>query len=174
MPSCTQCIRARADCPGYRNLLDLKFRDQSEEVIRHCRAPARKRRQDTLIATSSGDGSAVAITSIPDGALVRSVQQSVAKRYIFANYMTGGSRCGHMNYLLPLIEDPRNTAVNTALDAVALAALSNVRLSPRTMLRAQQEYTAALTQTNRALMDPIMCKTDDTLAAVVLLGIYEV
>ncbi|KAI1161687.1 hypothetical protein F5B18DRAFT_627264 [Nemania serpens] len=174
VPSCTQCIRARADCPGYRNLLDLKFRDQNEEVIRHCRAPARKKRQDTSIAASSGDGSAVAITSIPDSALVRSVQQNVAKRYIFANYMTGGSRCGHMNYLLPLIEDPRNTAVNTALDAVALAALSNVRLSPRTMLRAQQEYIAVLTQTNRALKDPIMCKTDDTLAAVVLLGIYEV
>jgi hypothetical protein len=174
MPSCTQCIRAKVDCPGYRNPLDLRFRDQSEEVIRHCRAAARKKRQDTSITASSYDGSATAITIIPDTALVHSVQQDFAKRHIFANYMTGGSRCDHMKYLVPLIEDPRNTAVNTALGAVALAALSNVQLSPRTMLRAQREYTAVLSQTNRALKDPIICKTDDTLAAVVLLGIYEV
>ncbi|KAI1121820.1 hypothetical protein F5Y10DRAFT_255475 [Nemania abortiva] len=175
VPSCTQCIRARVDCPGYRNALDLKFRDQSQEVIRHCRAPARKKRQGTSTDTPSRESTAAAATTIiPNGALVHSVQQNLARRYIFANYMTGGSRCGHMAYLLPLIEDPQNMAVNTALDAVALAAFSNIRLSPRTMLRAQREYTAVLSRTNRALRDPILCKTDDTLAAVVLLGIYEV
>ncbi|TGJ81415.1 hypothetical protein E0Z10_g7358 [Xylaria hypoxylon] len=116
---------------------------------------------------------AAAATIIPESIAVHSVQE-LAQRYIYANYVTGGSRCGPMSYLVLLIEDPRNTAVNTALDAVGLAALSNIRLSPRTMLKAQREYTKALSQTNRALRDPIMCKADDTLAAVVLLGIYEV
>lgn len=79
-----------------------------------------------------------------------------------------------MSYLVPLIEDSRNMTANAALDAVALAGLSNVRLSTQTMLRAQREYITVLSQINRALKDPILCKTDDTLAAVVLLGIYEV
>jgi hypothetical protein len=79
-----------------------------------------------------------------------------------------------MTYLLPLIGNPRNSAVNAAVNAVSMAALSNIRLSPRTMLKAQREYTTALREINLALQDPIMCKRDDTLAAVDLLGLFEV
>ncbi|KAI1145917.1 hypothetical protein F4825DRAFT_224813 [Nemania diffusa] len=174
VPSCTQCIRARVECPGYRNPLDLKFRDQSEEVIRHCRLPTSKKLKETSIAVSSRDGTAAATSIISNSALAHSAQQNLAKQAIFVNYITGGSRCGHMSYLVPLIEDSRNMTANAALDAVALAGLSNVRLSTQTMLRAQREYITVLSQINRALKDPILCKTDDTLAAVVLLGIYEV
>ncbi|KAI0431168.1 hypothetical protein F5Y09DRAFT_305765 [Xylaria sp. FL1042] len=175
IPSCTQCIRAKVGCSGYRNPLDLNFRDQSEEIARNYRLPLRKKRQKTPIVASPRDDTAAAETPaiISENHLAHSVQ-NLAQRYSFANYMTGGPRCGRMSYLASLMEDPRNTAVNTALDAVALAAFSNVRLSPGTMLKAQREYTVALSRTNRALKDPIMCKTDDTLAAVVLLGIYEV
>jgi hypothetical protein len=79
-----------------------------------------------------------------------------------------------MSYLVPLIEDPQNFAVNSALNAVGLAALSNIRMSPQMMLKARREYTAALSHTNQALRDPIKSKQDDILAAVVLLGMFEV
>lgn len=80
-----------------------------------------------------------------------------------------------MSYLLPLMKDTRNSLVlTTALAAVGLAALSNIRLSPRMMLQARKEYTTALSQTNYALRDPVLSKRDDTLAAVVLLGMFEV
>jgi hypothetical protein len=79
-----------------------------------------------------------------------------------------------MSYLLPLIQNPQNAALNAALNAVGLAALSNIRMSPRMMLKARREYTTALSQTNHALRDPFLSKQDDTLAAVVLLGMFEV
>lgn len=101
-------------------------------------------------------------------------EQEIARSYLYANYIIGGPRCGHMSYLLPLMERSRNSAVNAAVSAVALAALANIRLSPKTMLKAQQEYTTALSKTNLALKDPSMCKTDDILAAVVMLGMFEV
>jgi hypothetical protein len=101
-------------------------------------------------------------------------EQDIARSFLYVNYMTGGPRCGHMSYLLPLMEGSRNSAANAAVSAVALAALSNVRLSPKTMRKAQKEYTTALSLTNLALQDPIMCRTDDTLAAVVMLGTFEV
>jgi tRNA U34 5-carboxymethylaminomethyl modifying GTPase MnmE/TrmE len=79
-----------------------------------------------------------------------------------------------MSYLVPLIKDPRNFAVNAALNAVGLAALSNIRMSPQMMIKARREYTTALSHTNHALRDPIKSKQDDILAAVVLLGMFEV
>jgi hypothetical protein len=100
--------------------------------------------------------------------------QDLAKGYFFSHYITGGLEGGHMSYLLPLIADPRNVAVNSALNAVGLAALSNIRLSPQLMLKARREYTNALSETNRALASIAMSKRDDTLAAVVLLGMFEV
>lgn len=100
--------------------------------------------------------------------------QEMARSYLYVNYMTGSPRCGYMSYLLPLIDGSRNSAVNAAVNAVALAALSNIRMSPKAMLQAQQEYTTALSKTNMALRDPVMCKRDDILAAVVMLGIFEV
>ncbi|CAI7570855.1 unnamed protein product [Penicillium bialowiezense] len=87
--------------------------------------------------------------------------------------MSGGPCGGHMSYLLPLTNHSPHSAVNTALTAVGLAALSNIRMSPRMMLKARQEYTTALSQTNHALKTPALSKRDDILAAVVLLGMFE-
>ncbi|PTB34956.1 hypothetical protein M441DRAFT_32368 [Trichoderma asperellum CBS 433.97] len=188
-PSCTQCIRADVSCPGYRNLLELKFKDQSKEVVRNYRLPASKKRPaststvepqtsiPTGIPRDSDDFGALCCEktalSIPRANLVYP-EQEIARSYLYANYIIGGPRCGHMSYLLPLIERSRNSAVNAAVSAVALAALANIRLSPKTMLKAQQEYTTALSKTNLALKDPSMCKTDGILAAVVMLGMFEV
>ncbi|KAI1293919.1 hypothetical protein F5Y03DRAFT_387868 [Xylaria venustula] len=152
IPTCTQCIRAGICCPGYRNLLDLNFLDQSEEVARLYRPSVRKKRQKSSIAVLPCDDTAAAITSIPRSPSLHSVRD-LAKRYSYVGYMTGGSRYGHMSYLVRLIEDPANIGVNTALNAVALVALSNVRLSPQTMLKAHREYITALSQTNRSLKD---------------------
>jgi len=166
-------MRARVDCPGYRDPLDWSFRDQSEDVIRKSQRPARKKR--TVASTSSRTSSSGAQNIIPPprNSLVYP-ERELAKAHLFVNYMSGGPSGGHMSYLLPLLaKDPRN-CVNAALSAVGLAALSNIRLSPRMLLKARQEYTTALSETNQALQDPILSKRDDTLAAVVLLGMFEV
>lgn len=42
VPSCGQCTKSNKECPGYRNLLDLAFRDESSSVIRKAKAKARK------------------------------------------------------------------------------------------------------------------------------------
>ncbi|KAJ5219323.1 uncharacterized protein N7498_001422 [Penicillium cinerascens] len=171
-PACTQCMRAKVDCPGYRNLVDLGFRDQSEEVIRKSQRLTRKHTVPSVTSTaaSADDESGV---PWPRRSPAYPMQE-LAKGYVFSNYMAGGPRGGHMPYLVPLINDPRNSAVNAALNAVGLAALSNIRLAPQMMLKARREYTTALSQTNHALKDSVMSTRDDILAAVVLLGMFEV
>lgn len=171
-------MRAQVDCPGYRDPLDWNFRDQSEDVIRKSQQPARRKRtvatSSSSTATTTTSTSSVQNVTPPRNSLTYPIQE-LAKAHLFVNYMSGGPCGGHMSYLLPLMKDSRNSPVlTTALAAVGLAALSNIRLSPRMMLQARKEYTTALSQTNHALRDHVLSKRDDTLAAVVLLGMFEV
>ncbi|KAJ5774958.1 hypothetical protein N7457_009854 [Penicillium paradoxum] len=43
-PACSQCNRAKRDCPGYRDQLSLMFRDESKSVVR--KAAAAKHRNE--------------------------------------------------------------------------------------------------------------------------------
>ncbi|KAL7937850.1 hypothetical protein V8C35DRAFT_134583 [Trichoderma chlorosporum] len=191
VPSCTPCMRAEVICAGYRDLMDLNFKDQSKEIIRNCQPTVRKRRLASKRTVQSQTSIPKSVPRDPDHseascsnktalatpaprADIGYPMQEIARSYLYVNYMIGGPRCSYMSYLLPLMKNSQNSAVNAAVNAVALAALSNIRLSPKTMLKAQQEYTTALSKTNLALKDPDMCMTDDILAAVVMLGIFEV
>ncbi|CEI68759.1 hypothetical protein FVEN_g8014 [Fusarium venenatum] len=54
-PSCTQCTKKGIACPGYRNLVDLMFRDESSHVIKK----AESRRSQHLVPnqkSSAGQG----------------------------------------------------------------------------------------------------------------------
>ncbi|EAQ88990.1 hypothetical protein CHGG_05609 [Chaetomium globosum CBS 148.51] len=42
-PGCGQCDKRQQKCPGYRNLVDLMFRDESSHVIKKAKARARKK-----------------------------------------------------------------------------------------------------------------------------------
>lgn len=62
-PACSQCTRAKRDCPGYRDQLELMFRDESKSVVRKAvAASAHKNKQ----AERSHR------TAIPEGNPVRS------------------------------------------------------------------------------------------------------
>lgn len=168
-------MRAQVECPGYRDPLDLCFRDQSQAVIRKSQQPTCSRRTvaaESQLVTTPVHTSGPRVASPQAG--LQDDTQELARGYLFCNYMSGGSRADHMSYLLPLIKDQRNSAVNTALNAVGLAALSNIRMSHQMMIKARRAYTMALSQTNQALRDPIKSKQDEILAAVVLLGTFEV
>ncbi|KAK0636916.1 hypothetical protein B0T17DRAFT_613581 [Bombardia bombarda] len=52
-PGCGQCEKRQQECPGYRNLVDLMFRDESSHVIKKARAKARKRGAGNLTVESS-------------------------------------------------------------------------------------------------------------------------
>lgn len=100
--------------------------------------------------------------------------------YLFSNYMDPGfqGNTGDLSYLLPLLDNGdspiSSTAITAAVDAVSLAALGNIRLSPPAMLKAQRQYAIALVNTNKALNHAQLCTTDQVLALVVLLSMYEV
>jgi hypothetical protein len=82
-----------------------------------------------------------------------------------------------MEYLLPLLQaEPPASALRHAFNACAFALMGNRTKAdsvdiPRLSLR---EHTLALAQTHKALGHPASATTDSTLAAVLMLCLYEV
>lgn len=79
-----------------------------------------------------------------------------------------------MPYLSTLTNHLESSAVDDALTAAGLAALSNIHRSPQMMYTARKHYMAALSQTNNSLGNAHLCTRDETLATVVLLSMFEV
>lgn len=104
----------------------------------------------------------------------------LASCHFFSNFILvprQGSTRGFMDYLLPLMKsEAQNSHLQHAFNACSLAHLGNrVRSTSEDIPdKALSEYTKALAATHEALKDPEASKTDGTLAAVLLLGLYEV
>lgn len=86
-----------------------------------------------------------------------------------------GSTRGFLDFLLPMlkVEGP-DSHLQRAFNACAMALLNNCSGARNKYAdKALNEYTHALNGTNMALRDPEAQKADTTLAAVLLLGLFE-
>jgi hypothetical protein len=88
-----------------------------------------------------------------------------------------GSTRGFMDYLVPLLRQEKSDShLQHAFNACALASMGNrVGTSQTVDLRekAYVEYTQALREVNVALRHPEEGRSDGTLAAVLMLGMFE-
>jgi hypothetical protein len=116
--------------------------------------------------------------ALAPGLLIPTEQQ--ASCHFVSNYVLvpqqGGTR-GFLDYIIPLLKtDGPNTHLTNAFDACALASLANRPGAAGSGLekKALGHYTQALAATHIALKDPEASKSDSTLAAVLLLGLFEV
>ena len=60
------------------------------------------------------------------------------------------------------------------IDAIGLAGISNMKQSPELMLAAGQKYASVLRAINASIQDSKEASTDQTLVAIMLLGLFEV
>src|SRR5687767_12411018 len=179
-PSCASCIRVNVQCVGYRDQGSFPFRDLSEATARkYTKQRARQHFDGSSEAASARPESANEPEVLPSietpavesnrstvsteaFSLSRSQTitppiQEVARCCFYFNYVIGDSHKRHMSYLVPIVQDGRDQALEAAFNAVALAAFANIHSSPATTLKAHAEYAAALSETNRALRDPVLC-----------------
>lgn len=103
-----------------------------------------------------------------------------AQCHFFANFVLvprqDGSR-GFMDYLVPMMaKEANNTHLRHAFNACALASLGNKVTANGINFgdRALTAYTKALAATNIALRHPEERMSDSVLAAILLLGLFEV
>lgn len=102
-----------------------------------------------------------------------------ANYYFVSNFVLvpkPGCNRGFLDYLVPLLrQDNQASNLQSAFNACSLALLNN-RAGSGSKLgeKALNEYSKALAGTNAALRDVEGQKADSTLAAVLLLGMFEV
>ncbi|KAJ5764977.1 hypothetical protein N7520_004536 [Penicillium odoratum] len=65
-PACSQCVRAKRECPGYRDQLSLMFRDESKSVARKAKAEAKDSRAGLVKSAKSKTTRSPRVTS-PEG-----------------------------------------------------------------------------------------------------------
>ncbi|KAK0753052.1 hypothetical protein B0T18DRAFT_423674 [Schizothecium vesticola] len=65
-PGCGQCDKREQKCPGYRNLVDLMFRDESSHVIKKAKAKARRKGLLTVDSHPSSPDSRGRLSTTPE------------------------------------------------------------------------------------------------------------
>ncbi|OJJ98461.1 hypothetical protein ASPACDRAFT_44971 [Aspergillus aculeatus ATCC 16872] len=179
-PSCSSCLRAKRICTGYRDVAALSFHDQTAEVVE--KANRRPQPQSEYNVSPCANASEIALSSDESAydlfalqpVSVPIVDQGIP--YVLTYHVGSAPRSvsGHLSFLPSIMQQEPSPAVMASINAMGLAALGNIHGSPHLIRAARQQYTIALSETNTALQDTITAKSDATLAAVLVLGLYEI
>jgi hypothetical protein len=178
-PSCSRCEKAKAQCPGYRNLADVLFRDDTERIMRRAR-----------ILNGDVDVSQTASLSEPFLSsrhwspltpMSRPLSQPItelAATFFFAKYYACDGPPGPDGSQLWLVraysELPPSHALRAVIEAAGMAGISNVHHAPSLDTRSKQQYGRALEALKHSLSDPREAVADTTLMTVNLFGLFEV
>ncbi|ORY60890.1 uncharacterized protein BCR38DRAFT_48670 [Pseudomassariella vexata] len=190
-PTCNQCAKSRRQCPGYKDEFDLVFRNETQATERRARKANKKALAQKMGKTGSGDdsGDLVSPTGSCKNAIKSPMEQALipalnvpletqATCHFVSNFVLvpqQGSTRGFLDFLIPMLKsEGANSHLQKAFNACSMALLNN-RAAGRNNFadKALNEYTQALMGTNAALRDPEAQKADSTLAAVLLLGLFE-
>jgi hypothetical protein len=168
------------DCPGYPNLLDQNFRDESASVIKRAEksytsaisarsnSPDRCNPEsaciDMLCASNPGPVSTFDV--------FRSCQpiEDTAVVHLMSCFIPGS----HFDYLPWMYgQVGAESALVATVHAASMAYLSRELRQSDLMEAARRLYAKALLATNRALADPCAAASDATLVSVLLLSLFE-
>ncbi|KAF2740494.1 hypothetical protein EJ04DRAFT_455658 [Polyplosphaeria fusca] len=183
-PSCTQCIRTRRQCHGYRDPISMMFRNENDVVVRKAEMKykelAKAKTPKALFSqdSSSSSSSSSEETPSPESSMWTLVPplEDQAIGFFFANYVMTPKLVprGELDFLHELLGKPWTEKIlQTSVAAAGLAGLANSTQSPRIMKKAQEMYVSALSMTNKAIRSPELAKKDSTLISVIMLGMYE-
>ncbi|KAI1814142.1 hypothetical protein GGS20DRAFT_598426 [Poronia punctata] len=175
-PTCNQCTKSRRQCPGYKDEFDLVFRNETKATERRAQKFTRKIPMQKIVPQDP-DGWAVVVLPSPSSVATMSIEERATCHFLshFVLLPHMGNTVGHMDFLPPLLKqtDPENH-MHHAFKACALAFMNNRGAAGNNLWQsALNEYSLALAGTNTALRDPKTQLADTTLAAVLLLGMFE-
>lgn len=189
-PSCSQCIRAGRNCTGYRSEADMMFRDQTKHYGNKDRTQnetgivvskqKRKAIRATDIENPSSQSTTTQVmemeTSIPFYFELYTPVEDQAANYFFHNYvLEDGSTNGPFQYIHSIYNNEIiGPAMADSIESLGLVGLANFWQSPELKIQANRKYNSALRQVSSRLRNEEEAKEDQTLVAVMLLGLYEV
>ena len=103
-----------------------------------------------------------------------------ATSYFFHHFVPEAPGCHYFttaySHVLPTLCQQGSSfgVLPKVIDAIGLAGISNMKHSPELMLAAGQKYASVLRAINASIQDSREASSDQTLIAVMLLGLFEV
>ncbi|EKJ73984.1 hypothetical protein NXS19_010267 [Fusarium pseudograminearum] len=184
-PTCNQCAKSRRQCPGYKDEFDLVFRNETQATERRARKANKKAsaQKSGKLGSQTATRAVVIHKPAPDQSILSTLQLPVEQQatcHFLSNFVllpAHDHTRGWMEFVVPLLKADQirpTPHFKLAFEACALASLGN-RVGPGCDFetKALGHYTRALSATFVALKDPALSKDDSTLAAVLLLGLFE-
>ncbi|KUJ23718.1 uncharacterized protein LY89DRAFT_603906 [Mollisia scopiformis] len=197
-PTCFRCQKSKRECTGYRDTAfvrmrwDRNSRSSSKKLPSPTSSTADNR--DLVRRTFSSAHSSDFTTSptsplrfhisvSPFSGLETPIEEQVKcifRRNFVLEPCEGNSR-SFMKFTVPVLEHEKSLSgkgkgskLGTAVMAAGLALMGNRPASRHLMPKAMKCYSRALKEINEALLVEKEAVEDDTLAAVIVLGLFEV
>lgn len=181
-PQCSRCLRLNICCPGYRDLGDLIFRDESARIVRKTSpsAPVKlcfvKEPQGALaedLRVSWLTRSTAVIVAAPSSSIEELGECFFFTRYVYSN-PTATTSTIYAWLRESYVNNSGAGVLRSAITALALAAICNISYAPRIESRAIHNHQRALKIVQRSLSKRGANIEDSTLMAAMLLSQYEV
>ncbi|KAI9642504.1 hypothetical protein NHQ30_009309 [Ciborinia camelliae] len=189
-PSCSQCVRASRICTGYRTESDMMFRDQTQ----HYANKRRIEKESQMVPSRRKTKASTATAEIPidpqltDEWMMQPVAQTTpftlelstssaeqATCYFFRNYvLEDNSSSGSFQYLHDIYGNELiGPALADSIESLGMVGLANFWKASDLKLHANRKYNSALRLVSSRLRNEEEARADQTLVAVMLLGLYE-
>ncbi|KAE8366884.1 hypothetical protein BDV27DRAFT_143259 [Aspergillus caelatus] len=151
-PRCSQCARAGLRCSGYRDQLDILFRDQTEAITQK-------------FHSSSGTTDVISLPRTPSWPV-----EDIACKYFFDNFSITDSFRMCVNE--PSMQ--HSVPATSSFTSVGLAALAIMHKDPDLMVLARRHYSSALNLLAKAIGQPKESVNGALVAASFNLSVFEV
>jgi len=178
-----RCEKSDRPCPGYRNLDDVRFRDESDRIIRKARQIGDTKSSSNSTGsqnsrTTSGSSSLTSPMSPVSISFPLSLPiTDLGANFFFTKYTFNEppfSGSYHSWLTQSYLEDGPSHCLRTVIEAVGMAGISNVSHTPQLASKAKEQYCNALAAMKKDLDDPALALADTTFLAAILLGLFEV
>ncbi|VUC22736.1 unnamed protein product [Clonostachys rosea] len=184
VPTCTQCIRKRIPCSGYRDVSAPRWRDETARVGHKVQRAKQKGSHCGLDSPARSDvriqgaKTNVALSSWQEGNLPHSpvaLPPKHLKDVALDFFMCSFIYASPFDTYLPQLYGVKHStqAVLPAIHAAAFATFAQRTRDDELMKKARSSYATALLHTNKSLSSPKNAVLDETLVSVLLLGLFE-
>ncbi|KAH7126470.1 hypothetical protein B0J13DRAFT_565534 [Dactylonectria estremocensis] len=182
-PTCERCKKYGRECPGYDNRLIIRFENQHRALKEDSNGGNTQNRSPDGSPSALNEAGLSPFTASPattSGAMstwsLEPPWEDVAIAYFFDQHVIepkSGS-LGHLEFLPALyLNSPTHSCLRPSLNAVANLSLYYSSKSPPLQFIARRLHHEALLSMNSALHDPGENCLDETLAAAMLLSLFE-
>ncbi|KAN0110626.1 hypothetical protein V8E51_007013 [Hyaloscypha variabilis] len=189
-PTCFRCQKSKRECTGYRNQLFLRRLGSGKgDAVNWQQMPNSNQgdlygkdwsKSISKVTYRSVSPPETIILSPPTFGMSISIEEEALCHFIdsFVLMPCRGNSRSYMDFIIPAMQGEKSlsspkTSLNTAIMAVSMASFGNRRRHKPVLAKAAKQYAKALQQINEALLDPELALEDETLATVIILGLFE-